>query len=173
MARVLLNITALALVCFQLLACTDGGTDYRSSCGTVVDGSLRNPVDANRGEYVEIVSAPDATLVVVRASDHGEATLVLLHGLSYKMTVEERLKAAAFIESLGPEAVFFRAEENCTVSEGGLDNLIPGQLFAVDGRNFSEELLAAGLAEIDSTNRCKSRLLENCYTALFIEGEDL
>lgn len=138
-------------------------SEFTSDCGTVVFGDLQNPVNADRGELVD-VSVVDSNVFII-TSELG-SKLVALHSLKQ---VPGYLHQAAMnlLEGLATEqAVFFQASEDCVITAPGGGTGTAGQLVSVSGRNYSEELIKAGFASINTLGSCSSNMITGCYQSL-------
>jgi hypothetical protein len=177
--RVITSFAVLSL----LVACTkdptsgNGGnegsqensSDFRSNCGTVLDGSLQNPVrpkDGLRGSARYI----GANLIALR-TDQGEI-LVKVHGLGVPFENYKVNGAKQTIEQLNSEgeAYFYKAEPDCDVSlsDGGLG--VIGHVFSATGKSYAETILTNGYG-LARTDMCQGNLISECYGILQEEAD--
>lgn len=168
-----LYLTLLTILTIVTSGCTDdGGREFRSSCGAVVDGELKNPAKEDDGAEITVTGFANGNLVTVRERSDNELFLVLLHGLDDLEDDPEALARADRIvrNYFGRDGVFFRADDDCEVDEDGLSDLQPGQVFLNDGTNLSEVLLLNNAARIDTRERCSADLINACQAGLIIES---
>ncbi len=139
--------------------------DLLCSCGTVVNGELKNPVASKDGLRVqtEIVGS---NLVIGTLADGGKI-LIKLHGIreansSFNSLAISKLKAIAG----DGQAIFFKAAEDCTVTVSGGGIATVGSLFTLGGKSYAEELIRSGYASIAYGDYCNGSLISNCYDAL-------
>jgi hypothetical protein len=136
-------------------------SEFTSNCGTVVDEKIKNPVKRKDGEAISVKEILGSNLVGL--SDN---RLVKLAGIG-PGALEKREAAKNMIAALSSDAItYFQASDNCTVQliNGATGSV--GQLFTSDGKSFSEELLKAGLVDVDSNDVCGANQLASCYNAL-------
>ena len=167
---------SLGLFMLALAACNSGGgssgpengieVKLASACGTVSGGDLQNPV--SKAVPVEVVAVASSNSLIIRETSvpaQGNI-LVKLHGLQAATT--RASQAVSLLKTLASGGAYFiPAGENCnsTVEGGGLAQ--SGQLFTLDGKNYTEELLTRGLGgAIESTGTCNESSVASCYSAM-------
>lgn len=186
--HLLKTIFSIALVCSisALVACTSGGGDsdssgggdtdpggsgsFRTDCGVVSGGELRNPIDASSGVAATVqITGPNQAIV-----NSGSARfLVKFQGLN-NITDFRRNASIARLEQLAQQpAIFFAAQDDCTASVDGGGTAFVGQLFSASGRSYNETLISEGLARIDRSDACQGQLIGSCYDALEDSSEQL
>jgi len=148
---------------------SDDGTSnedgsFKTSCGTVYKGSLENPIDkgdAKKGT----VTVLGSNLLLFKSSS--QTNLVKLQNIGAQ---GQEAKAKASMNKLSSlaaqgEVYYYQATKDCEAEvESGASGQI-GQIFSANGANFSETLINAGLAKLD-TDQCDGSLLSSCYNAL-------
>jgi hypothetical protein len=145
---------------------SDGGAtgNFRTSCGTVLNGSLQNPVDPGDGvsgplRYI----GPNLISIELRTGPQ----LVKLHGLDEPYEDWKRSGAEALLNSLISEGngYYYSAGVDCafSLSDGGRG--VIGHLFSATGKSFSESLIKKGYAN-PRYDSCNGDLISSCYTAL-------
>ena len=141
-----------------------GAGEFRTDCGVVLGGSLRNPVSASEGVVVDVqVTGPNQAIV----TSGGQQFLVKFHGLRNISSSAKRNAAISQLESMAQgKAVYFEAESECTTTVDGGGTAFVGQLFTLGGDSYNEELIAIGLAEVSSFDGCSGSLIGQCYQAL-------
>lgn len=175
------------LLLSSMLACTNGGSEgdstgggddgsappsgsFRSDCGVVVNGELKNPVAASDGQNVTVqVTGPNQAIV----TSGGQRFLVKLHGLANVSDFRRGLAVSKLEQLAAGGAIYFEAEEECTDSVTGGGTAFVGQLFTPNGLSFAEELLRDGIGRPDTSERCGGNELASCYRALEDSGEQL
>jgi hypothetical protein len=171
-------LLCLSIFCF-IPACTksssdaDGGSDeddiirsneFRSDCGTVVEGVLANPVSTDNGRFGS-VRAVAANLLIM--SSGGGDQLIKLQGIGEPKFSFQKQGAIDLLNSLvSGGAYFFPAGTTCSVSTSGGGQGVAGQVFTSSGVNVGERLLREGLAVVTRNDNCRGSLLDSCYTAL-------
>lgn len=138
--------------------------EFRTNCGTVVNGAVQNPVRAADGMTVAVrVTGPNMLAVSLPSGD----VLVKLHSIDSPYDDGLEKAAMSLLQSLASGgAVFYPAGgAECTADlpGGGIGTF--GQLFTKDGTSFSELLLEQGLAEVED-DPCGGEELTSCYEAL-------
>lgn len=159
-------------------ACSGGGDDassgdnglktegvFATDCGIYSGGDLLNPVDSADGQLVDIVSVADVGVMVVRGS--AGDFLVKLPGVSSEGSRRESaLQKLQQLASSG-KAVYFPAEEGCTVSVSGGATAFVGQLFTLSGLSYVEELIKSGyITSSGGGSSCGQAETAVCYNAL-------
>lgn len=180
-----LPILLFSLSVAGLVACTSGGSSdsdssggdsptdgssFRTDCGVVVDGKLRNPVPAADGSLASVqITGPNQAIV----TSGSNVFLVKFQGLR-NVTGFRRDSAINVLQTLAREqAVFFQAESECTATVDGGGVGFVGQLFTASGVSYNESLIDAGLAEVATSDVCNGSLIGQCYSALQDSGEQL
>jgi hypothetical protein len=159
-----------------LIGCTkedsgDGGAEngttsgsFRTSCGTVSNGDLQNPVDPSDGIKGQIrYIGPNLVSLTLATGEQ----LIKLHGLDTPYQEWQKSGAETLIQSLisEGEGYFFAAGSDCPaiLNDGGRGVL--GQVFSATGKSFSESLIKRGYAN-PSYDSCGGDLISSCYSAL-------
>ena len=167
-------LAILFIILISLNACTKsdsdddspdlGDTTFDTDCGTIFEGKLVQPIEANKGKQ-GIVEVIGSNLVIFRRDD--SEILVKLQGLDVTGGSRES-RAVQFLRNLSGnnQAVFFQADESCTTTVSGGGIAAVGHLFTLNGLSFSEELIKAGLAKINRNDVCSGVLIGPCYIAL-------
>lgn len=173
MARLHVSSLFLAAALILSTGCTEDSSSsgssgesgsLKSDCGTVFGGKLKNPIDkddAIRGT----VTVLGSNLLLFKSSV--KSNLVKLQNLGVQ---SNEAKAKAAVNKLSALAAtgqvyYYQASNDCEVEvEQGASGAL-GQLYSADGKNFSEALIDAGLAQL-TTDQCNGSLLSSCYTAL-------
>lgn len=136
--------------------------NFRSDCGTVLDGNVRNPPSADQGIPVTVTKvANHNTLIISRA---GGSQLVRLRGLKDDIPSFKKTSAIQKLSSLLGSATLFTDECQTTVIGGGKG--IVGELFSASGISYTESVISAGAAEILLNGSCGESLVSSCYVAL-------
>lgn len=139
-------------------------TNLRTSCGTVFNGELINPVkpkEAKRGAIRYV--GPN---LVAMKTKKGEQ-LIKLHGLDAPASEEKRTGAKELLTKLSAEGegYFFIAEPDCIVMlDDGTEGAV-GHVFSAKGKSFAEQLIKSSDAEVAS-DVCQGSLISSCYRAL-------
>lgn len=170
----LLFVLSAAIGCSDGGGSSDGGggsskdpkapKEFSSSCGTVLDGILQNPVEADRAE-IGMASFTDVNTVAFTVN--GETRRIKLLGLADDEGEADNSAAEDVVQELikeGP-AYFFRANKDCVFRDQFGVKTFKGQLFSAKGKSFSEELVTAGVAAPGGTE-CSANLVTTCYEAL-------
>lgn len=171
----LLSILLLSAV-LLLSACTKSGSDenvsgvdldgleFFTDCGVVLNGFLKNPVNATEG-IVGTVEVIASNQIIFRTGT--SEILVKLQGINASGGSNEA-KAVQFLRNLSgnTQAVFIQASDGCTsvVAGGGVASV--GQLFTLSGLSFAEELVKSGFASVERNDVCSGVLVGPCYIAL-------
>lgn len=162
------------------LGCSDGGggndssgggsadtgaiKEFSSSCGTILDGILQNPVQASRAE-MGLAKFTDTNTISFTVN--GEPRRIKLLGLEDEEEDADNSAAEDVIKELlkeGP-AYFFRATKDCVFKDQNGVKTFKGQIFSAKGKSFAEELVAAGAA-IPGGRDCNANLVTTCYEVL-------
>lgn len=135
-----------------------------------MEDRLLNPVTNSGSRTVRIIAVRSETEVAVADTDGEQAFLIRLHSLIDGLDDERRMAAMDLIEAFGPVVLLYIADPTCDITGRDGSDLIPGQLFSLEGENISEALLLQNLAIVDTSNQCDSELVQNCYSALLAQG---
>jgi hypothetical protein len=149
----------------------DSGSDteaatgnFRTSCGTVVNGELENPVDPGdgvRGALTYI--GPNLISIALKSGPQ----LIKLHGLDEPYEDWKRSGAETLIKSLIDEGdgYLYSPGADCgfRLSDGGQG--VIGQVFSASGKSFSESLIKSAYANL-GYDSCQGGLISSCYSAL-------
>lgn len=169
MSRLLISLSIITII---FTGCSDD-EEFDTSCGVVTKGELRRPAKDGDAIGVTVTRVVDSNLVAVE-EDNGRAWLVSLHALSNDMNDNRRNRSIAFLDALPDRVNFFPADDECRITLANGGEGIPGQLITTDDRNYSEELLKAGLGKVDENQQCGSELIANCYLAILAgSGADI
>jgi len=168
---------AAALLAITAIGCSsggggddDGGDDtvkaqFATECGTVEGGSLSNPADAKL--QVEVVRVVDSNLVIVRdpADPAAGDILVKLLGLQ---PASQSSSSVSLLNSLSAGGAFLVPSNGaCTATVQGGGTALVGELFSIDGKSFSEELLKSGRSgEVEAAGSCGEDLVAACHSAM-------
>jgi len=144
-----------------------------TDCGIVMGGKTHNPVSYEDGETIHIEKIISNNLISIKGvgPDAGGERLVKLQGIA--SGPEDRVKAAmnTLRQLSSGSPTFFQASKDCAVTlDGGGQGTI-GQIVTRDGRSFSEELVKAGLSDIDPADACGGDQIAGCLSAL--KGTDV
>lgn len=148
---------------------TDSGSSgesgsFKSDCGTVYNGKLKLPVDKGSAQK-GTVTVLGSNLLLFKSSK--DTRLVKLHNLGVQSEDAKTGAAKNRLSALAAEGevYYYQASKDCEteVESGALGSL--GQFYSAKGTNFSEALINAGLAKLD-TDECSGELLSKCYSAL-------
>lgn len=148
-------------------ATTDTGSstsEFRTSCGTVFNGVLENPVSAKSGTRGTLrYIGPNLVSIALKSGDQ----LIKLHGLDVPYEDYKRSGAQSVMEKLIAEGdgYLFMAEPECAVTlDDGGEGVI-GHVFSATGKSFTEALLKSGYAD-PGYDSCGGSLVSSCYRAL-------
>lgn len=136
-----------------------------SDCGTVYKGDLNLPIDKGNADK-GTVTVIGSNLLMFKTGENAPR-LVKLHNIG---VVSDDVKASAAkkkLQTLAAEGdvYFYQATKDCqTTLENGTEGSI-GQFYSAKGTNFSEAIINAGLADVE-TDECSGDLLSDCYSAL-------
>lgn len=175
---------ALATLCvvhsLTLIGCVkkdDGSSDssqgtstskpFHTDCGTVVNSSLKNPVDP-KGGTKGTVTVVGGNLLIMKPEKGGEI-LIKLHALGapYSQSIQDASRRS--LNELAKEpAVFFPAGKQCTTQIDSATGTV-GQVFTASGKSYSEKLLNEGYGRVESDG-CDASLIYSCYEALAEEA---
>lgn len=177
------TIFLLVLTGTFLVGCTSGGSDdgdsgnnptppaegaagdrsFNTECGTVVGGTLRNPVEEQVGFDATVTSIVSHTVVVVSRPE-GEQ-LVRLRGLRQDIPAFQQTRARNFAREFLGSAVLFTDGCSTTVAGGGQG--VVGDIFrASDGRSLSEFLILNNAGDGDTSGACEEAQVGGCLVAL-------
>ena len=142
----------------------DGAT---TSCGVVVNGTLKNPVSAKDGELVQVVQVLSNNLMAISNSMLvNDRRLIKLQGIANASTSYRNTASIDRIESLTSNgAYFFKATKDCSVILGGAEATV-GALLTLNGQSVAEDLISKDLSGVDSQDACSGALLGSCFSAL-------
>ena len=139
---------------------SDDGSGYRTICGVVTDGMLRNSVRADRGEEVTLESISDSNLLTVSNGD--KSILVKLQGIGDTLGFSNTQAKKSIERLLANGARFFPT--GCTAVVLGGTTAAVGQLVTPAGDSLTEELLDDHLTGVIETGgTCGEPLLASCY----------
>lgn len=178
----MLRSTLHSLLAISLVAlssgCTkeDSGSDssgetgsLSSSCGTLLKGTLQNPIDKDSGRKgTATVMGPNLLLFKSTSGTN----LVKLHNIGVQTNKAKATASENKLKALASEGdvYYYQATKNCEAEvEAGASGSL-GQLFSASGKNFSEVLIKAGLANLE-VDQCEGAQLDTCYKALNDEAE--
>lgn len=138
--------------------------EFRTSCGTVFNGTLENPVSAEDGTRgVLSYMGPNLVSIKLKSGDQ----LIKLHGLDVPWEDYKRSGAESVMQKLIAEGdgYFFKAAPDCSVTlDDGGEGVI-GHVFSATGKSFTEALLKSGYAD-PGYDSCGGSLVGSCYRAL-------
>lgn len=149
---------------------TSGSSDGKSattSCGVVIDGKLKNPVELKDGQLVDVVDVLSNNLIAIRPKGTSERILLKLQGIASAGDSSQISRSTTTIRRLtSAGAYFFKATPDCnsTVVGGGTGTI--GSLITPSGVSVGEELLREGSSSADTNDACYGDLLGSCYQAL-------
>lgn len=152
----------------------DANQQYQTRCGVVMDGGLKNSIQANSAEAVSVEPVSSDTVIVTRleGSAAGTTQLVKLHGISAGNSYSNGIGVQRIKSMLGSGAVGLIVPETgsgCSIETAGAGQGVVGQLFSPSGESVVETLLAQGV--VKSTNDvCRSELLTPCYAQIESEA---
>lgn len=136
-----------------------------SDCGTVYKGNLKLPIDKSDASKGTVTVIGSNLLMFKTGSD--SPRLVKLHNIAVMSDDVKARAAKKKLQTLAAEGdvYFYQATKDCqTTLDNGTEGSI-GQFYSAKGTNFSEAIINAGLAEVD-TDECNGSLLSDCYSAL-------
>ncbi len=152
----------------QVGAESDSG-GLATTCGTVFDGTVRNPIDSERGVQVQLVSVLDSNAVVV--SDGEEQLLVKLQGIGGTTGFSNTAAVDLFTGLAAQPLYFFRAGD-CTGTVIGGRTATVGSIVTEGGASFAEQAIAAKYAGvIESTGSCGEDALAGCFATIAASNE--
>ena len=139
--------------------------DFLTSCGTVVNGELKNPVASKDG--IRVTTEVLTPSQIIGTMSDGGKILIKLHGIKdgsskFLAAATAKLKAIAG----DGQAIFFKAGEDCTTTVSGGGVATVGSLFTLAGKSYAEELIASGYATLAYNDYCGGSLISNCYDSL-------
>jgi len=136
---------------------------FETDCGTVIDASLKNPVDPKRGVRGRVTVAGPNLLVMSPTT--GGPILIKFHalGVPYNQAIQNGAKRT-LQELAKEEAVFFPASKLCTTTIETSTGMI-GQVFTASGKSYSETLINQGYGRVEGDG-CDASLISSCYSAL-------
>lgn len=146
------------------------GSPFSSDCGTLVNGSFRNPVNPENGALVNArVATPNAVILQLPTGP----ILAKLSGLDDVPSFKDDTAMNFLSNKLNEGPVYFyEALEDCTERIERSDAVV-GELYTASGENISEAMIKAGLARIDRFDDCVEPELSICYEALFEMSEQV
>jgi hypothetical protein len=136
---------------------------FATDCGTVVNASLKNPVDP-KGAMRGRVTVAGPNLLVMTPTTGGQI-LIKFHalGVPYNQALQDGAKRT--LQELAKEdAVFFPASKTCTTTVSTSTGMV-GQVFTASGKSYSETLLNQGYGRVEGDG-CDASLIYPCYAAL-------
>ena len=154
---------------------TDSGSSgetgsLKSDCGTVYKGEKKLPIDKGNAQKGTVTVLGENLLLFKSPQD---TRLVKLHNLAVQSEAAKSSAAKNRLSALAAEGevYYYQATKDCEteVENGTLGSL--GQFFSTKGTNFSEALIKAGLANLD-TDECSGELLSKCYSALGEQAQE-
>lgn len=136
---------------------------FHTDCGTVVNSSLKNPVDPKDGVR-GTVTVVGGNLLIMKPEKGGDV-LIKLHALGVPSSQSIQSAATNTLKEYSKEpAVFFPAGKTCTTRVDTATGTV-GQVFTASGKSYSEKLLNDGYARVESDG-CDASLIYACYQAL-------
>lgn len=165
-SRIMMVMLIGGLASFTGGCSSDDSDELWTVCGVVLDGDYVNPPATDDGDEVIVTGAESESRVVIRNED-GEAMLVKLLGVKDVEPEDANPEAVEFLMSFPGKAYFYRAKEDCTITEDGI-RLIPGTVVTAAGFSLGEEVMRRGYGIPDDKKQCNSELVNNCYAALAV-----
>jgi hypothetical protein len=136
---------------------------FHTDCGTVMNGSLENPVDPKGGIKGKVTVA-GGNLLIMKPEKGGDI-LIKLHAIGAPYNDAIRSGAERTLKELAKEdAILFPAGESCTTRVESATGSV-GQVFTASGKSYSETLLAQGYGRLESDG-CDASLISSCYGAI-------
>ncbi len=169
---VLLSLVVVSSGCTKEDSGSDSSGDsgsFKSSCGTLLKGNLKNPIDKGDAR-VGTVTVLGSNLLLFKSSS--QSLLVKLQNLGVQANAAKATASENKLKALAAEGqvYYYQATNGCEVEvEAGASGAL-GQMYSASGKNFSEVLIKAGLATLQ-VDQCDGQELSSCYTALK-EGAD-
>jgi hypothetical protein len=140
---------------------------FHTDCGTVINGSMKNPVDPKGGIKGKVTVA-GGNLLIMKPEKGGDI-LVKLHAVGVPYNEAIQASAERTLRELAKEdAVFFPAGQECTTRIESATGTV-GQVFTASGKSYSEALLAEGYARVESDG-CDASAILPCYNAIVEEA---
>ena len=140
---------------------------FHTDCGTVVNASMKNPVDPKGGIKGKVTVAGGNFLIM--KPEKGGDILIKLHAIGVPYNEAIRSGAERTLKELAKEdAVFFPAGEQCTTRIDTATGTV-GQVFTASGKSYSETLLNQGYGRVESDG-CDASLILTCYNAIVEEA---
>lgn len=169
---VLLLAPLIFLSCAEVKTITEDGEDAELTCGVVEDGDTLNTtvntVDGKEAVVVTVYSGN--TLAIEEKNDdgsYGAPILVKLQGVK-DTPVSKRSAAVSRIQSLTSGTVyFFRAHGDCTATGTGGGAATVGAIITNDLLSVGEEVIKAGLADVEAADACGGDLIGSCLQSVF------
>jgi len=141
----------------------ESSTQILSDCGIIADGAVRNPLDSNFGEQVQVTTIVNHHLVIVRREQGDQ--LVKLRGLKEDLPQFKVNAALSELSRLRGSAYLFT--DGCPYLSPGGGQGVVGDLVSVSTRkSYVESLLSAGAAEPTAEGGCGESELFGCYQSL-------
>ncbi len=144
-----------------------GNGEFTTDCGTVVNGKVQNPVSQADGILVNVEPVGTNLLIIEESGPQAQPgkQLLKLHGVAPGDAVYNSA-AMDFLRNLASSSVYFyRASDDCSTMVNGQRGTI-GQLITGGGKSFSEEVIRAGLAQVDVADSCGGEKIGSCLNAL-------
>ena len=140
---------------------------FHTDCGTVVNTSLKNPVDP-KGGIKGKVTVTGGNLLIIKPEKGGDV-LVKLHAIGVPYNDAIRAGAERTLKELAKEdAIFFPAGSECTTRIETATGAV-GQVFTASGKSYSETLLTQGYGRVEGDG-CDASLIRSCYDAIVEEA---
>lgn len=142
---------------------SEGTREFMTECGTVVNGSVQNPVQEENGEVVTIDAAASNNVVIIERGQGRQ--LVQLRALADSVSSFQSQRAFDIIGRFRGQALLYTDGCETTVQGGGLG--IVGHLFSLgSGESLDEALVVGNAAEVTGSGSCSEALIAGCYQSL-------
>jgi len=143
---------------------TTSSTSFQTDCGTVINNKLKNPVKPQDGTKGTVtVAGPNLLMMTTTDS---KKFLIKLQSIGVPYGDAEQTGAMNLLKDLAQgDAYFFSAASNCSAQVASGATGFLGQVFTANGKSYSESLLNAAYARVDS-DPCGGDLLTSCYNAI-------
>lgn len=148
--------------------------ELSSTCGTVIDNKLENPVNGGEGEAVQIQAvAPDVFIITrIDGDQAGNKQIVKLQSVTSNgiNSASREFGMQLIDEVLGGEAMFVPAGKDCVAGTQAGQGVF-GHIYSLAGESISELLLEAGAVKA-TADACGGELLLSCYQSIKPQTSD-